>query len=128
MLRFVLCAVCVFLGACAAMPEQRILEASIDGGKIECRMGDAVVVSLKVNAHSGCLWRVSADNCRSVALESRELKDEDGDSAGGSSKLPTREVFVFRCVNAGTTNIVFSYSKPACARPVESANFTIVVK
>ena len=128
MLRFVLCAVCAFLGACAAMPEQRILEASIEGGKIECRTGDAVVVTLKVNAHSGCLWRVSADNCRSVALESRELKNEDGDHAGGSGKSPTREVFVFRCVNTGNTNIVFSYSKSAGARPVESANFTIVVK
>ena len=129
LLCFVLAAFSALLAGCSQMPgpaEIRVLRADFSK-PVEAKIGDLVVAVLNANKTTGYSWACSAGG-RQVVLEAEKYElskrgalSEPVCGAGG------RQIFMFRCVNAGAARVDFFYRRPWEASPIDSASLKIKV-
>ena len=129
-----LCLFCAAFGAwlagCAQMPEPaeiRVMRADFSK-PVEAKVGDLVVAVLNANKTTGYSWACSAGG-RQVVLEAEKYElskrgalSEPVCGAGG------RQIFMFRCVNAGAARVDFFYRRPWEAAPIDSASLKINIE
>lgn len=115
------------LAGCSQMPgpaEIRVMRADFSK-PVEAKVGDLVVAVLKANKTTGYSWACSAGG-RQVVLEAEkyELPERGAQPVCGAGG---KQIFMFRCVNAGAARVDFFYRRPWEAAPIDSASLKIKV-
>ena len=95
---------------------------------VNAKVGDLIEVSLASNKTTGYSWSHSGGG-RQVLLEAENYEL----SARSNSGAPLcgaggRQIFMFRCVNAGETRVEFFYARPWEKKPIDSAVLKIKVR
>ena len=114
------------LASCAGMQEQRIITVPSDGGAAQCRLGDALKISLESNPTTGYCWSAKSDDCDKVVQEENRY-DADPTGAGMCGRGGT-QTFVFRCVNRGVARITLEYARSWEKTPIKSVEITADIK
>lgn len=88
-------------------PNQKIIVADDLSKRIECEIGDAIMLEVDTNPSTGYNWLVKNPETYQVILESRQIEKTNTTLVGSKAK----ETFVFRCVNKGDANIELLYKR-----------------
>lgn len=127
LLCFVFAAFGAWLAGCSQMSEPaeiRVLRADFSK-PAEAKIGDLVVAVLNANKTTGYSWACSVSGSQVVLeAEKYELPERGAQPVCGAGG---RQIFMFRCVNAGAARVDFFYRRPWEAAPIDSATLKIKV-
>ena len=88
-------------------PNQKIIVADDLSKRIECEIGDAIMLEVDTNPSTGYNWLVKNPETYQVILESRQIEKTNSTLIGRK----TKETFIFRCVNKGKVDIELLYKR-----------------
>lgn len=108
------------------MQEQKIITVPSEGASVNCRLGDALKISLQSNPTTGYCWSVKSDDCNKIVLEENRY-DANSTGAGMCGRGGT-QTFVFRCVNRGVARITLEYARSWETTPIKSVEITADIK
>jgi len=117
-------------GSSGDSAHQLSLDASYSGKEVEAAVGSLVTVNLDSNPTTGFRWELAAIGDEKVLqLASQEFRQGDVAQpqmvgAGG------QEVWTFKAVGEGKTNLVLEYSRPweGGEKAIETFTATVTVK
>ena len=105
----------------------RVADASIDGGRVELRPGQALVVRLDTPRDTPMRWDLKRlDGKVAVAVTLPDVAPSAGARAAGT---PVETAFRFRGVTAGTQPVELAYRNPFDTGPgTKTVRFDLVVR
>ncbi len=93
-------------------------------GKVAVDSGDSLTVTLYAYLGAGMRWSCSVEDTSVVRSEGRELiSDKPWPNIGG----PGKEVWTFKALNTGTTNIIMNYGSLGLTGPPNANTLKLVV-
>lgn len=84
----------------------------------------ARTVVLKGNPSTGYVWRYTINNPEIITIEETHSYRGDSDFVGSPSEF----TYTVRPLKEGTTTVFFIYARPWEEKPVETRQFTAVVR
>ncbi|HSJ52886.1 MAG TPA: protease inhibitor I42 family protein [Anaerolineae bacterium] len=91
-------------------------------GPIDAAAGEVLAIVLPANPTTGYSWQVEADDAY-LALLSQEFEP-----AGPAVGAGGREVFQFRALRPGSTDLRFQYRRPWEGQAIETRQYQVTIR
>ena len=122
-------AILLCLLACAPAPQEVSVDASYSGKEVELGVGGPLLVTLESNPGStGFEWELAEISDETVLQKVDQRYEPQGE--GGMVGAPGKEIWTFKGLKKGETNISMEYSQPweGGTKAAETFELTVVVK
>ena len=114
--------------SCSPAPKQLSVDVSYDGKEVEIAVGGSLTVTLESNPTTGFEWELTEIADQTVLAEAGHEFKAPG--AGAPVGTGGEEVWTFKALKEGTTELSMEYSKPweGGEKAAKTFNLTVLVK